>query len=861
MQKTFLKMDTSGAWVEEKSNLWLNILIAVAVIAIAVIAVAATIASAGVSLTIILAAAGAVIKIGAGAAIAFYAVNTLHLGSDGVYLPEYQLTPDAIFRNEILAFDVNFFNPREPEISEITISNFTSDDASIDYTAYLYKSGSSDPINDISNGNVKFNEVTEEMIMDRIFNTTYNGKDLNYLKDKDPKIVYETYWNEGKQYIEAVIENTYVKNEDTGIYDGHYMTKKHYTIKCEDYKVEVDYKITYRHGWISPTEREDESATETTIVSRQDSPAFLLQPTIASWYLALRNIALVALLSILVYVGIRITLSSVASDKAKYKQMLVDWTVALALVFLMHYIMSFTVTINEKIVEAVSSIGLDSDGKTIEEFTKNKIDEIKTGESQDQASIDQNRKEYEVQDDIDQQAIHLFRIIDKKWVPKAYDVLVGSNDSENARLEKSGDYSRYRNRFQFDENNKDKPVALYWPAYDYMTQARMLGQGTIYDKEDMTSTDEKDVDTTQEAVIRSGYKIIYVVLVIYTVIFCFTYLKRVIYIAFLTLIAPLVAITYPIDKIGDGKAQAFSMWLKEYIFNLLIQPIHLILYTILVTSAIKFASKNIFYVVVALGFLVPAEKILRSFFGFEKAKTPGIFAGPAGAGLLMAGMNKLMHPRPPQGKIGGGNEEYDDEGDIRETSYAGEDPLNAFVLSEGDQNINVNAKNNIDNMANNSKEAKESQEYNVNNEINDNSKSTANLEKNIKKDRDKLDLSMQQDKNEVLRKLHEKQERNLRRMQRNNKFRRALKRGRDAYGQGIKRRYVMNKKLNGGILKRGIRMAGGLATAGTMAAAGGIIGIATGDMTKAAQYMGTAAIGGYALGRGGANKVTDKAEE
>ncbi len=66
--------------------------------------------------------------------------------------------------------------------------------------------------------------------------------------------------------------------------------------------------------------------------------------------------------------------------------------------------------------------------------------------------------------------------------------------------------------------------------------------------------------------------------------------------AFLTIIAPLVAITYPIDKINDGKAQAFDMWLKEYIFNLLIQPLHLLLYIILINSAMTFASKNIFYV-------------------------------------------------------------------------------------------------------------------------------------------------------------------------------------------------------------------------------------------------------------------------
>lgn len=62
------------------------------------------------------------------------------------------------------------------------------------------------------------------------------------------------------------------------------------------------------------------------------------------------------------------------------------------------------------------------------------------------------------------------------------------------------------------------------------------------------------------------------------------------------------------------------MWLKEYIFNLLIQPLHLLLYIILINSAMAFASKNIFYVVLALGFFVPAEKLLRRFLDLKKLK-------------------------------------------------------------------------------------------------------------------------------------------------------------------------------------------------------------------------------------------------
>ena len=112
--------------------------------------------------------------------------------------------------------------------------------------------------------------------------------------------------------------------------------------------------------------------------------------------------------------------------------------------------------------------------------------------------------------------------------------------------------------------------------------------------------------------------------------------------AFLTMIAPLVAMTYPIDKITDGKAQAFDAWLKEYIFNLLIQPMHLLLYTVLVSSAHELATQNLIYSIVAVGFMIPAEKLVRKFFGFEKAQTPGLLAGAGGAALAMTGLQSAI---------------------------------------------------------------------------------------------------------------------------------------------------------------------------------------------------------------------------
>lgn len=95
------------------------------------------------------------------------------------------------------------------------------------------------------------------------------------------------------------------------------------------------------------------------------------------------------------------------------------------------------------------------------------------------------------------------------------------------------------------------------------------------------------------------------------------------------------------------------MWMKEYVFNLLIQPFHLILYTMLVGSALDFAVDNMIYAIVALGFVFEAEKILKRFFGFNKAETMDTNGSAIGGALAMAGINQLRKLAGPKGKKGG----------------------------------------------------------------------------------------------------------------------------------------------------------------------------------------------------------------
>ena len=781
---------------------------------------------------------------------------------NGFYLPEYKLTPQAIFQDEILAFDVNFFNPKENKKTQgETKTKEVVDKDSIVQGAKAVEEYIANLDKEDLKGNKNYYEESEKLLSQGIpskglwseifenMKTEEEFKAVLFANGKGYNETLALYINGLLQFYKSM--NTEEKaefkeliNKISGVFvevsgSGEAITSVN---KIDEAGLGVPKKtITY-------TEEKEER-----------SSAGELQAVVSAWYTTFRNIALVALLSVLVYIGIRITLSSVASDKAKYKQMLGDWVVALCLVFLMHYIMSFAVTLNSKIIHAISSITTSSIGS--------EKDVLGNGEKEYNETTNSVEDGEDVQEVSGRTGIgvQLFVIEDKDAVDRAYETLVGDTDDQK---NKSGKYSPYYKNFSTDKSK------LFWMTTDYMAQARMLGQDR---------GEDADKNESQTSVTRAGYNIIYVVLVIYTVIFCFTYLKRVIYMAFLTIIAPLVAITYPIDKVNDGKAQAFDMWLKEYIFNLVIQPMHLSLYTILVGSAMRFASQNIFYVVVALGFLIPAEKLLRRFFGFEKAQTPGMFAGAAGSALMMSGLNKLMHPKPPKGGLGpgGGNSKDGEEEETktppwRDKEFDATDNLIGIGGNDTQNNQNnTNVSEFRDNLTeeeqqglnfaqtgrqealdamNTARTEDERREYqdllnSYENDLNGyrnpdfirmNNSNTSNNTNNTLSDRIRASSPGQRKRRKSLK--------------------RAVSRGARNYftgPNGLGKKMQAKHKANGGFVRRGARMAAGVAAAGTLAAAGGIIGITSGDPSKAAQYMAAGAAGGYALGKGAANSAAD----
>lgn len=548
------------------------------------------------------------------------------------------------------------------------------------------------------------------------------------------------------------------------------------------------------------------------------STAYNLRPVIANWYNILRDISIVGMLSILVYVGIRIMLSSTAGDKAKYKQLLVDWVVAICLLFLMQYIMSFSNIAVKKVTSVIQSAVVSTT-----ESDKLSANEKKAAEEKGKLDGDVAVT----------RGTQLFEIEDKELVNKAYQILVEENKTD----------TKYNDLF--------KNGNLYWPTNNFTEQARMLGQLT-----------DKDDNATNYAYASIGYKIIYIVLVLYTLIFTWTYVKRVVYMAFLTMIAPLVALTYPIDKMNDGKAQAFNMWFKEYIFNLLIQPLHLILYMVLIGSAMTFASQNLIYAVVAIGFMTPAEKLMRKFFGFEKAGTPGMFAGPAGAALMMGGINKLLRPpHPPKGgggPSGGGSENDSDDGDDGKINFMSDkvDTDGMFKVGNGD-NDNANGQDagaGVPRIANNRTGlgaiGGTGTTDGTGNRLPGNGSSGNELSSSLTGRSNGTQNSQRTNPNTPI----VTDPRQIRKENRKRKLK-AMNNARKLAGKRFVKKAGAKKPI-----RRALGVATGVLGATAAATAAGVASIVSGDPTKIAQNMMTAGVGGYALTKGIPSSISDTGE-
>lgn len=622
---SFIKIEGKTSWWSKWGAKALGVMAGI-VIAAGIIVGICFIPGAVAALTI-----GTVIKIGAatvtGMAVTGFFVADVLDGSDfpeDIYLPVFSVSLDQIFSDEVLLLDVNFFEPKPSK--EVQVGSESKATVREKLTVYYdYTDNMEDVVWEdgydnmtiligpestlITDDNYKYDALVDDLCGAH----QWGAYSVNELVGTLSGHINQAKTTDTLNSILNSIDSALVSRGESKInrdqQNAAAVARSEITIEGTNETYDTG-KISIIHGGDSSTGAKEiiilftkETKNEAVAVTEtRYSTAAQLQEVISTWYFILRNVALLVLMLVLIYTGIRITIGSTAGEKAKYKERLMDWIVALCLIMIMHYIMVFAVNLTKEIKNLVKVV---------------------SGENQRES-------------------------------------IIYLTDEQYKDLQK-----RYPEIEEKQVHTEDGKHILFWNT-DIMGQMKVLSQ--------------QENEGTAKWV---GLALAYVVLVFYTIFFLWTYVRRVVYMAFLTIIAPLVAMTYPIDKITDGKAQAFNMWLREYIFNLLIQPMHLLLYTILVTSAYELASVNVIYTLVAIGFMIPAEKLVRKFFGFEKAQTPGLLGGAAGAALAMTGMQRLLGHHPKGNRGSNTNKEKEDSKDIKFSSNEGVDTFGTLLNGQG----------------------------------------------------------------------------------------------------------------------------------------------------------------------------------
>ena len=304
-------------------------------------------------------------------------------GSIKQYIIRY--SPGIIFSGKIPAFDVNFIKPQASEDTKQYCSKIITI-----YHEELSDKGD-EAIIRYARDKFKCPEELMRATLDRI--KTKNDSASTQWGEKtfsDAQSCLNYLQNMGVQYCKWTPTLVLFGHEHEIDIPDTYMPITNKFIS-EYFEETADNKVTVNLGFLT-TNIDDISALspETIYVDLEDgtqesfkgvfyvelnyvknltegktSIAKQLQPTIAKWYKTTRLIAIVGLLSILVYVGIRIILSSTGQDKSKYKKMFMDWLTALCLLFILHYIMAFILEISSMLTKIFLNNVMDNQNKDI----------------------------------------------------------------------------------------------------------------------------------------------------------------------------------------------------------------------------------------------------------------------------------------------------------------------------------------------------------------------------------------------------------------------------------------------------------------------------------------------------------------
>ena len=143
--------------------------------------------------------------------------------------------------------------------------------------------------------------------------------------------------------------------------------------------------------------------------------------------------------------------------------------------------------------------------------------------------------------------------------------------------------------------------------------------------------------------------VLIIIFIVFGIIISYTYFKRLLTIALLIVLFPLVVLSYVFDKIGDRRAQTFGIWFKEFSVNVFVQPIHaallmMIAYILSGLNQTPFALLRVTLALLSLALIPIGEKQIKTLFQINSNMGPGnggIAGSVAHAGMAVKTLQSL----------------------------------------------------------------------------------------------------------------------------------------------------------------------------------------------------------------------------
>ena len=264
--------------------------------------------------------------------------------------------------------------------------------------------------------------------------------------------------------------------------------------------------------------------------------------------------------------AIKIAISSIASEKAKYKKAIQNWLLALILIFTIHYLISFIFFINEKIVEVASSILLsvspeieasksDSYKENILIILNKKVSfniETKQFERSENDVTEEEKYEYENSDKYNYYIIDLSTSSFELDIDVLDDIIERAN--HHIRTATIDDFDSFDVSLEARELNPRDRITLTY-IEDYLKKT-VSSYNAVYGKtlntffNDMSSYFKDNIK--DEGDFQPIIAILYAVFVIESFMYFISYIRRFFYVVTLAMFAPIVIIFEFLQKTVSG---------------------------------------------------------------------------------------------------------------------------------------------------------------------------------------------------------------------------------------------------------------------------------------------------------------------